>query len=122
MSISHYGVAAINFSQLGGGGSTDRNSSHSHHSSQSQPMPNTLSFMSINEKQELLKELIEKSYVFIDLSDLFTGEDLRPMKISSWQEIFEGEESIVESILETTTTNNKKKGSRTSSSTWFLGL
>lgn len=64
-------------------------------------IPSTLEYMSITEKQDLLKQLIEKSYVFIDLSDLFSGEDLETYEQLVKQEIFEGEESIVESILET---------------------
>ncbi len=38
----------------------------------------------------------------MDLSDLFTGEDLETYENIVKQEIFVGEESIVESIIETT--------------------
>ena len=40
--------------------------------------------------------------MFIDLTDLFSGEDLETYENLVRKEIFEGEESIVESILETT--------------------
>jgi hypothetical protein len=40
--------------------------------------------------------------VFIDLTDLFSGEDLETYENLVRKEIFESEESIVESILETT--------------------